>query len=237
MSQGFRERTSTARRALRGDSEHLSIGVVVIAATRLYREGLVRILDGHSRLDVLGATPDVTSGIEEAVARQANVVLLDVAATGASNAVRSIADALPGVRIVAFGIADSEEVVIRCAEGGAAGYVPHEATLQELVTILEGVIRDEVVCSPRLAGTLLRRVGALARYRNPDDTTEVVRLTSRETQIVGLIDDGLSNKEIASRLQIELPTVKNHVHHVLGKLGVKRRGEAAARVRSLRRTD
>jgi two-component system, NarL family, nitrate/nitrite response regulator NarL len=217
------------------DQGHLPIGVVVIAGTRLYREGLVGMLGRHARVEVLGSAPDVLGGIEQAIARRADVLLLDVGTPGASGELRRIGDAVPEARVVVFAIADSEEVVIRCAEAGAAGYVPREATLAELVAILEGVMHDELVCPPRIAGTLLRRVCELAREKDPEATDEVVRLTSREMQIVGLIDEGLSNKEIAARLQIELPTVKNHVHHVLDKLGVSRRGEAAARVRSLRR--
>ncbi|HEX6228839.1 MAG TPA: response regulator transcription factor [Solirubrobacterales bacterium] len=134
---------------------------------------------------------------------------------------------------MAFGIAESEDVVIRCAEAGVAGYVPHDATLEQLIEVLDAALRDEVVCSPRLAGTLLRRVGALAREIGPAGGSDV-RLTARETQIVALIDEGLSNKEIAARLQIGTPTVKNHVHHILEKVGASRRGEAAARVRALR---
>jgi DNA-binding NarL/FixJ family response regulator len=210
------------------------IGVALIVRTRLYREGLLRILELNPRVEVLGWASDLDDGIARAVVSGADVILLDTGATTSPEALRYAIDALWPTRVVAFGIAESEEVVIRCAEAGVAGYVPHGATLEELVTVLEGVIRDEVVCSPRLAATLLRRVGALARKRGPAPTTDVTRLTSRETQIVALIDEGLSNKEIASRLHIELATVKNHVHHILDKLGVGRRGEAAARIRALR---
>jgi two-component system, NarL family, nitrate/nitrite response regulator NarL len=211
------------------------IGVVVIVETRLYREGLVRILQRHPRVEVLGSAADLDQGITQATRARADAVLLDTGAAANQVALRCAVDALVPTRVVAFGIAETEEVVIRCAEAGIAGYVPHEAAVEELVEVLEGVVRDEVVCSPRLAATLLRRVGALARERDPAPATDVIRLTSRETQIVALIDEGLSNKEIASRLQIELPTVKNHVHHIFEKLRVSRRSEAAARIRSLRR--
>lgn len=212
------------------------IGVVVIVATRLYREGLTRILGRHPRVEVLGSSAELDDGVERATASSADVVLLDTAAAPRPQALRHAVDALPRARLVAFGIAESEEVVIRCAEAGVSGYVPHDATVEELVMVLEGAIRDELICSPRLAATLLRRVGVLARERSQIEVDEPVRLTSRETQIVALIDEGLSNKQIASRLQIELPTVKNHVHRILEKVGVSRRGEAAARIRSLRRS-
>src|SRR5437773_985410 len=80
-----------------------------------------------------------------------------------------------------------------------------------------------------LAASLLRRVATLAAEQAPVSAAE--RLTSREREIVRLIDDGLSNKQIAGELHIELPTVKNHVHNILEKLQVQRRSEAAARVR------
>jgi two-component system, NarL family, nitrate/nitrite response regulator NarL len=83
-------------------------------------------------------------------------------------------------------------------------------------------------CSPKLAATLLRRVAALAQEQRSPSALD--SLTIRERQIVGLIGDGLSNKEIASGLKIEVATVKNHVHNILEKLNVTRRSEAAALV-------
>lgn len=216
-------------------SEQPTTRILVAAETRLYREGLERILASHPRIEVAASTSNAPGTIAAIAAHRPDAVLVDIGAAPSIAALREIVAAAPASRVVAFGVAESESEIVECAEAGVAGYVPREASLDELIAVVEAVMRDELVCSPRLAGTLLRRVGVLARER-PDGGDEV-RLTSRETQVVGLIDEGLSNKEIAVRLQIELPTVKNHVHHVLDKLGVKRRAEAAARVRSLQRGD
>jgi two-component system, NarL family, nitrate/nitrite response regulator NarL len=229
-----RQRAASRRNGRKRDLT-APIGLFVIAGTRLYREGLERILGRDERIEVVGSASGLDTGVELARDRQADLVLLDIAAVNELEALRGVVTALPGARVVAFGIAESEDVVIRCAEAGVAGYVPHEATLEELVEVLEAALRDEVVCSPRLAGTLLRRVGALARERDPVGEAEV-RLTARETQIIALVDEGLSNKQIAARLQIGTSTVKNHVHHILEKVGAGRRSEAAARVRALRAT-
>ncbi len=86
-----------------------------------------------------------------------------------------------------------------------------------------------MLCTPRIAALLLRRVAEAAAPRS----SGLERLTPRETEIVDLIEQGLSNKQIARRLSIELATVKNHVHNILEKLEVARRGEAVARVRAL----
>jgi two-component system, NarL family, nitrate/nitrite response regulator NarL len=214
-------------------SEQPVTRILVAAQTRLYREGLEQILAGHPRIEVAASTASAPAAIAAIAAHRPDAVLVDIGGAGSIAGLRQIVASAPASRVVAFGVAESEAEIVECAEAGVVGYVPREASLDELIAVVEAVMRDELVCSPRLAGTLLRRVGVLARERT--DRSDEIRLTSRETQVVGLIGEGLSNKEIAVRLQIELATVKNHVHHVLDKLGVKRRAEAAARVRSLQR--
>jgi two-component system, NarL family, nitrate/nitrite response regulator NarL len=111
--------------------------------------------------------------------------------------------------------------------------VTREASAEHVAEAVWRAANDELACSPRVAASLLRHVRELAALRPPDAAGP--GLTPREREIVGLIDEGLSNKQIASRLCIELPTVKNHVHNILEKLHVSRRGEAVARLRQSRR--
>ena len=110
-----------------------------------------------------------------------------------------------------------------------------DASVAELVAAIESVARGESLCTPSVAAALMRRLASLARSWADADPIEP--LTRREREILELIDEGLSNKQIAQRLRIELPTVKNHVHHILGKLGVHRRAEAAALARAARVRD
>jgi two-component system, NarL family, nitrate/nitrite response regulator NarL len=207
------------------------IGLVVVAATRLYGEGLASILGADERIEVLGTASTCAQGLALAAARQADVVLIDV--SNGAGEVKRLVDGLDHAVVVAFGVSDEDDLVLRCAEAGVRGYVPREATVDHLRVVIEGVVRDELVCSSRLAGTLLRHVHWLANERHRVSVDGHGLLTRRESEIVDLIDEGLSNKEIATRLHISLPTVKNHVHHILEKLGVSRRAEAAARVRTL----
>ena len=118
---------------------------------------------------------------------------------------------------------------MRCAEAGVAAFVMGDATAQQLVATMLGCACGEFHCSPRVAAMLVRRVSALAQGVVEDRCDD--DLTPRERTIVGLIDDGLSNKEIARRLGIELSTVKNHVHRILEKLHASRRAQAAAHFR------
>ena len=119
--------------------------------------------------------------------------------------------------------------MVPLVEAGAAGYLTRDASLRDLFAALSSAVRDEVLCSPRIVASLARRLARLAEQHATRPTP--ASLTAREAEVVGLLDAGLSNKEIATRLCIELPTVKNHVHHILEKLHVNRRGEAAARLR------
>jgi two-component system nitrate/nitrite response regulator NarL len=119
--------------------------------------------------------------------------------------------------------------VLGCAEAGVAGYVPREASLEDLVETIGCASRGELRCSPQLGVTLLRQLAL--RAAGVDDAASRAPLTSREVEIVRLIEHGLSNKEIATRLGIQVATVKNHVHNLLEKLRIHRRAEAADRLR------
>jgi len=111
------------------------------------------------------------------------------------------------------------------------GYFFADQPITQLYDVVKAVLQDEVLCPPDVVGTLLRRVRTLAV--ESDVTSRVRLLTTREREILRLIAKGRSNKEIATALAIDLCTVKNHVHHVITKLGVSRRGEAAAVLNSV----
>ena len=130
--------------------------------------------------------------------------------------------------IVAFAVPDDDRAVIELAEAGVLGFVGRDATLEELVAAVRSAVRGEASLPPHVATALLHRVSAPPP---PMPSAEVASLTVRERQIVQIIGEGLTNKEIAARLSIEVATVKNHVHNILEKLQVSRRTEAVARLR------
>jgi two-component system nitrate/nitrite response regulator NarL len=204
-----------------------AVRVLVIARLRLYREGLVRLLGEDERLDVLagvGTRDEALAGVRTI---RPEVVVLDLTRDDDGvRTVRELSSALPELRVVAVALSGAPEEVVRWAEAGIGGYVGVEASLGDLADAVVAASRDQLACDTSVAGALLLRVGALAAGHAQE---EVSRLTRREGEILALLRDGLSNKEIAALLRIELSTVKNHVHNVLTKLGAARRGEAAAR--------
>jgi two-component system nitrate/nitrite response regulator NarL len=201
--------------------------IFIVAAIRLYREGLERCL--AEKYDVVGTAPDAGEAVQGVSELRPEVVLVDMAMLESAPTVRAIVELEPRASVLAFAVPETERHVLACVEAGISGYVPRQASLEDLLATIDGVAKGEALCSPRIVPGLFRRVAALAAERPPDSPR--TRLTAREAEIVDLIDQGLSNKEIAVRLFIEVATVKNHVHNILEKLQVHRRAEAAARVR------
>jgi two-component system nitrate/nitrite response regulator NarL len=205
------------------------IRVVIVSGIRLYREGLADLLARAEGIAVLGSTADGQSGVACILELLPDVALLDMSILEHAAMIRAIADAAPAVKVVALGVWETERHVLACAEAGAAGYVPRDASIRDLAAVVQSVSRDELPCSPKISASLFHRVASLAHARQEPAPSD--RLTSREIQILSLIDAGLSNKEIARRLSIELSTVKNHVHNILQKLRARGRSQAVAAVK------
>jgi two-component system nitrate/nitrite response regulator NarL len=207
--------------------------VFIVTPIRLYRDGIAHFLRSSGKVEVLGAAKEGATTIRLAVELLPDVILLDMELEESRQTAWTLRAAVPGAAVVALAVPESEDHVIGCAEAGIAGYVPREASLDELLATLIRAVNGEATCSPRIAGGLFRRIAALAGSERgaPGAADGHARLTAREAEVVALIDDGLSNKQIARELCIELPTVKNHVHSILEKLGASSRGEAAARAR------
>lgn len=203
--------------------------VLLVADVSVHRDGLVDQLDREPGIEVVGATSDLAESVTEIWRLGPDLVLLDVAADERVPAIAALVAAIPEVRVVAFAVPETESDIVACAEAGVAACVTREASFDELVATIERVGSGESLCSPHVAAILLRRVATLAAQRSDDPAAS---LTARERDILELIDEGLLNKEIAQRLCIELPTVKNHVHHILEKLEVHSRHEAAALLRT-----
>jgi two-component system, NarL family, nitrate/nitrite response regulator NarL len=203
------------------------IRLFIVADVRLYREGLAHCL--ATDYDVVGTAAGGGEALEAVAGLSPDVVLIDVATPDSLRTIRVLAEVAPRSKVLALAVPETEQHVIRCAEAGMAGYVSRDASVADLVSAIRNVACGETVLSPQMTASLLRRVAVLAAERPPERQRQ--ELTLRELEIVDLIDQGLSNKQIARRLVIEEATVKNHVHNLLGKLGVHRRAEAAAIVR------
>lgn len=173
----------------------------------------------------------------EAVVRLASdgsvdAILLDARHRGDVATVRLIRAGVPDVPIIAFGLKDTEEDIVRWAQAGVAGFIPATVSLNEFLPTVADVLSGEQPCSDRMAAILFRRVASGARDAiGRNAPPPIAELTRREREIAEQISVGLSDKEISRRLSISLATTKSHVHNLLGKLNLRRRGQVAAVLR------
>jgi DNA-binding NarL/FixJ family response regulator len=206
----------------------MSVKLIILSDIRLYREGLaLNITSRGTEVEVVATCANAREALRAIEQSAGAVVLIDAGMADTLSEVRQLGMNAPETRILALAMApDTDDEILEAAEAGISGYVPPEAGVDELIASVEHAARGEILCSPRMAGTLARRVASLAAI--PAAPTPTSTLTAREQEVLALLNIGLSNKQIARQLSIRLATVKNHVHSILAKLNVKRRGEAVA---------
>jgi len=205
--------------------------IFILSNVRLYREGVALMLSRTGAVAIVGAgaPPDAVARIAEL---RPDVVVLDASSENGLSLARQVRDLASGSKIVAFALSGVDQDVIACAEAGISAFVTRDGSPEDLVDAVHQAMRGEFVCSPRLTGLLLGRVATLSAQHAPASAAGA--LTQREREVGLLVEQGLSNKEIARRLHVGTATIKNHVHNILEKLRVRRRGEVAALMRGER---
>lgn len=210
----------------------MTLRVLVVSDVLIVREGLCAVLGARDEIDVV-STADPRHAGDQCARLQPQVVLFDAARRESVEYVRDVVTSAPECKVVAFGVHETDEEILPLAAAGTAGYVRAGVACDDVVSVLERVMRDELTCSPRAAASLYREVATLSRRggERPGQGAPTRRVSRRELQVARLIDRGLTNKQIARALGIEPATVKNHVHNLCEKLRVHHRGAAAARLR------
>jgi two-component system nitrate/nitrite response regulator NarL len=204
------------------------IKVFVICRVRLYHDALVKLLNRQCGITAVGSMEigDALMTALDAVAP--DTVLLDIGPLEALPFAARLVRVRPKTRILGFGVDDVPLKVIACAEAGLCGYVPSQAPVADLARAARSVALGETVCSAGMASKLFHHLRSAALQVPPCSTDAT--LTGRQQQVLMLVKEGLSNKQIAQRLSLGPSTVKNHVHGLLSRLQVSRRSEAAARI-------
>lgn len=225
---GAYRRRDAAARGVAPETSTSTISALVVASVRLYRDWLRNSLDLEPDICVVQTLSSPDSLPCEATRLQPDVVVSELSDLGHLDVLRQAHDACPEMRVVGLVRGPWDCDVVAYSRVGVAGYVTSDQSLPDLVDTVRAVSRGETVCSPRMGGVLIERLAALSAPG--DGVASLSRLTAREREIAELIARGDSNRDIARELCIELATVKNHVHNVLFKLQLRRRGEVAAAV-------
>jgi two-component system, NarL family, nitrate/nitrite response regulator NarL len=208
----------------RGSSARSQTTVFVVADVRIYREGLAESLSTHPQLTVLGTSASRADAREQVRQLRPHVVLIDIATRESLELIGELRAGAAHSKVLALAAEKSAPDIIECAEAGASGYVSAEASMDDLVKAIERITDGELVCPPQIAAKLFGRISHGEQLPMGSQ-----KLTSRERQVLNCIRQGNSNKEIGHTLNISEATVKNHVHHLLEKLSVTTRAQAALR--------
>jgi DNA-binding NarL/FixJ family response regulator len=205
------------------------IRVAIASRVNLVREGLAASLRHRHGVVLVDAVDLDPRGMARIAETKPDVVLIDLGQIAPITATQLIKEASPGCKLVAFALDETDEQVLACAAAGFCGYVPRQSSADELYGALIDARAGRMRCAPHIAAAMFSRLAGL--LREPEPPASLSPLSARENEILALVAAGRSNKEIARQLRISAATVKNHMHNILQKLQVTRRGQAAARLR------
>ena len=187
--------------------------------------------------DMLNKVPDVkvvlaTTSLETAMLKEANprVVLLDIALpdTNCLHVAETIRKEMPDSQVIVMDLLPVHEEIAQFVNVGVAGFILKDATFEDFVGTIRSVAEGARVLPPRMTGSLFSQIAQAALERGVSVALEAVRMTQREREVIELIGAGMSNKEIATRLNIATDTVKSHVRNVMEKLALHSRLQISA---------
>ncbi|RJP32256.1 MAG: DNA-binding response regulator [Actinobacteria bacterium] len=201
------------------------IKVLIADDHRLVREGLVNLLRISPDIEVVGEAGNGEEAVARARSLKPDIILMDISMPGMNGitATQVIGRELPDTGVIMLTMLDQETYVYEAVKAGATGYLLKNAGFEELVKAIKEVHKGGATLHPEAQAHLLKEYVYLAR--NNQDT---YGLSSREFEVLQLLADGMSNKEIAAKLFISAQTVKTHIAHIFEKLGVGDRTEAVA---------
>jgi two-component system nitrate/nitrite response regulator NarL len=205
------------------------IRVLLVDDHVLFRKGLTSLIDPVEDMEVVGEAGDGQEALERARELMPDLILMDIQMPGwdGLRATRLIKAEMPYVKIVMLTISDEDKDLFEAIKSGAQGYLLKNLSPEELFEMLRGVHRGEAPISRLSAARILNEFARLAEKETWVPSTEG-SLTPREKDVLQLVAQGATNKEVASQLFIAENTVKNHLRNILAKLHLENRVEAAA---------
>jgi DNA-binding NarL/FixJ family response regulator len=211
------------------------VRVLLVDDQALFREALATLLEVRPEIEVVGEAADGAEALDRVAGLQPDVVLMDLhmPVLDGIAATRRLRVERPEVRVLALTTFDDDEDVFAALRAGAVGYLLKDVSGDRLVEALLAAARGESVLQPSVAARVVARFAELPDDAPPRPQPLVVPLSDRELEVLRLLADGGSNREIAAAMFLAEGTVKNHVTNVLAKLGARDRTQAALRGRAL----
>jgi DNA-binding NarL/FixJ family response regulator len=203
--------------------------ILLVEDNRILRDGIKAIIDKQGDLRVVAATGGHRDTLLQARSTKPQVVLMDLGLRN-ENGLRvaaTLIKELPHTKIIGMGLIPSQLDIVELVEVGAAGFILKDASIEDFLGTIRAVARGIKILPPLLTESLFTHVVEHALRKGKGKIPDAVRMTKREREIIALIAEGMSNKEIAQRLNLSTYTVKSHIHNILEKMALHSRLEIA----------
>jgi DNA-binding NarL/FixJ family response regulator len=205
------------------------IRLLLIEDNRILRDGIVAMLKGHRDIKVVAATGSGKSRILKIHELKPNVILLNLGlrSQNSLHVVEIIKTEFPQARVIVMDLAPAQGDILHFVKAGASGFILKDASPEDFLNAIRSVAEGRKMLPPIRNGSLFSQIVERAIDEGKPDLTKAIRMTDREKEVIGLISDGLTNKEISKRLRVAAYTVKSHVHDIMEKLALHTRLEVA----------
>ncbi|HXY16492.1 MAG TPA: response regulator transcription factor [Terriglobales bacterium] len=203
----------------------MAIRCIIVDDHALFREGLRRVLEGEADLQVVGEASDAAQGIEQVRKLKPDVVLMDVGMPGVSSfeVARQIQSENPSTRLIFLTTHEDEEYLLQCLDVGASGYIQKDAPASRLIVAVKDVYQGRKYLSPQVLGKLVDDFRS--RSQGQRGQSRGTKLTPREREVVKMIAEGNSVKQIASLLGLSVKTVEAHKFNLMRKLDIHNKAQ------------
>jgi DNA-binding NarL/FixJ family response regulator len=207
----------------------IKIRILLIEDNVILRDGIKVMLNEQPDLHVAGTIGRGINILKKVLHLKPHVVLLDVGLRDINeiSLVESIRNELPEAKVIGMCLFPSQSEIVEFVEAGASGFILKNATIKEFIGTVRSVAHGVKILPPTLTDSLFSHVINIAMEKKTRVIANAVRMTNREREIMVLIADGLSNKQIAQKLHIAIYTAKSHVHNILEKLALNSRLQIA----------
>lgn len=205
------------------------IRLLLIEDNRLLRDGIASMLKGHKDIKVVAASGDPGNSILKLHELKPNIVLLDLGlrSQNSLHVVEVVKKEFPEAKVIVMDLAPAQGDILQFVKAGASGFILKDATLDDFLHTIRSVAEGAKILPPVLNESLFSQIIEHAVEGGRPTLSKAVRMTKREREVIGLISEGLSNKEIGLRLRVATYTVKSHIHNIMEKLALHTRLEVA----------
>ncbi len=211
------------------NSTKKKIRLLLIEDNRILRDGIAAMLKGHRDIKIVAALGSGKKRILEIHELEPNVILLNLGLRSQNSlqVVEIMKQEFPQAKVIVMDLAPAQGDILHFVKAGASGFILKDTSEDDFVTTIRSVAEGRKILPPIISGSLFSQIVERAIDEGRPDLTRAIRMTKREKEIIGLVSEGLTNKEIARQLRVATYTVKSDVHNIMEKLALHTRLEVA----------